>query len=108
MKTAAFSELPNNRFQNISIAWVGAALGLRFKFTVELQDGGVRQGLSMSGEHAMKRRENSAFPVNQRAVAVEGDGGEGREIHRGGVRPRRAEVSRDAARRVSTRDLFQL
>ena len=81
METAALSELPDYRFQNIAIALVSAALRLRFKFAIEFKDGGVRQALSVSSEDAAKRRENACFPVNQGAVAVERDGAESREIH---------------------------
>src|SRR5882672_1324326 len=81
METAALSELPDDRFQNIPIALVSAALGLRFKFAIDFEDGSVRHGLPVSSEDSAKGGENAGFPVNQGTVAVERDGAEGREIH---------------------------
>ena len=81
MESATLSELADYRFEHVAIALVRTALGLRFEFTVEFKEGFVGQRLSVSGQHATKRGEYASFPVDESAVAVEGNGGEGGEIH---------------------------
>jgi hypothetical protein len=46
--------------------------GLRFEFRVKAQEVGVGDGLAVAGENRAQRGEYPGLPVDQGAVAVEG------------------------------------
>src|SRR6476659_8708739 len=49
-----------------------SALRVGFQFRVETQEFGVGNGFAVGGENGAECREDSRFPVNKRAIAVEG------------------------------------
>ena len=55
-------------------------LGELFEIAIHLEERGIVNIFPMRGKDAMKRREDSGFPVDERAVTIEGEDFEAGEI----------------------------
>jgi hypothetical protein len=69
-----FSELPHHRVENLAIAPILSLFGARFEISVEPQDRGIIRFLSVSLEDVPQATEDSIFPVDESAVAIESKG----------------------------------
>ena len=74
------AELAHDLRQHLPVGHVPAALYLRLECTVELQDPSVREVASVLLDERTQYAQNTSFPVDERAVAVEGDDGELLEV----------------------------
>jgi hypothetical protein len=75
--------LANHRLEDPTIGLKHSLLGALLKISVELEEGGVVYGFSVGGKNWTKRRKNSGLPIDQRAVTIEGQDFEAREIEHG-------------------------
>ena len=75
-------ELVHHPREDIPVRAVGARLDGRFEAGEMLQDLRGRKCVAVRGQHALDGPQNPALPVDERAVAVEGDNLEGGEVHR--------------------------
>src|SRR5580658_11342009 len=82
----AIGKPAHHRLQHLPVALVRTAFRLRLEFSVEFENVGVGQALAIifdtvACEHCSQGRQNPRLPIDQSAVAVKADGGEGGKIH---------------------------
>src|SRR5664280_982222 len=66
------SEVANHLCQHLAIATVEPALGARLQFRIEIENLGVAERVALALQQRTQVAEQTGFPVNQCAVAVEG------------------------------------
>ena len=69
---AFVAELADYGFEDFAIGAKRALFRALFEISVEFEDGGIVDGFSVSVKDGMESGEDSGFPVDERAVAVEG------------------------------------
>ena len=66
-------------------------LGFRFQFAIQAQDFSVIEMRAMGGENRPEGTQNTRFPIDQRAVTIEGE-----DAKAGGIEHKKSATSRES------------